>query len=162
MLELYTAASSGPQVGIAENRSPLHFAGDAARVLPELPGNNAAISLEPAASRPLDDEPLFVELLEEKGSGVVTIALPNHGGQCLPVFSTPFRAFDYVQTLLASGPSLRYLSSSPPQLIQMLHDIEAIGIKTLALDRCPRCSVFTNVGTSSLSRSSMRSEKVFC
>jgi hypothetical protein len=27
-LELYTAASSGPQLGIAENRSPLHFAGE--------------------------------------------------------------------------------------------------------------------------------------
>src|SRR5260370_26488190 len=35
----------------------------------------------------------------------------------------------------------------------MFHDIEAMGIKTLALDRCPRCSIFTNVGTSSLKTS---------
>ncbi len=97
--------------------------------------------------RPLDDESLFMELLEANGSGVVTITLPDHGGRCLPVFSTPFRAFDYVQTLLASGPSVRYLSSSPLKLVQMLHDNEAIGIKTLALDRCPRCPVFTTVGT---------------
>ena len=50
--------------------------------------------------RPLEDEPLFMELLEANGSGVVTITLPDHSGRCLPVFSTPFRAFDYVQTLL--------------------------------------------------------------
>jgi len=103
--------------------------------------------------RPLEDEPLFMELLEADGSGVVTIILPDHSGQCLPVFSTPFRAFDYVQTLLASGPSVRYLSSSPLELVQMLHDIEAIGVKTLALDRCPRCSIFTTTGTCSLKTS---------
>ena len=103
--------------------------------------------------RPLDDAPLFTELLDASGKGVVTISLPDNGGRCLPVFSTPFRAFDYMQTLLASGPPVRYLSTSPPQLIQMLRDIEAIGIKTLVLDRCPRCSIFTNCGTSSLKTS---------
>jgi hypothetical protein len=91
-----------------------------------------------------------MELLEANGSGVVTIILPDHSGQCLPVFSTPFRAFDYVQTLLTSGPAVRYLSSSPLEPVQILHDIEAIGIKTLALDRCPRCSIFTTTGTCSL------------
>lgn len=91
-----------------------------------------------------------MELLEAQGSGIVTINLPDHSGQCLPVFSTPFRAFDYVQTRLASGPAVRYLSSSPLQLVQMLRDIEASGIEALALDRCPRCSIFTTVGTCSL------------
>lgn len=100
--------------------------------------------------RPLEDEPLFTELLEAQGSGVVTINLPDHSGQCLPVFSTPFRAADYVHTLLASGPSVRYVSSSPLQLVQMLRDIEASGIEALALDRCPRCAIFTTVGTCSL------------
>jgi hypothetical protein len=103
--------------------------------------------------RPPEDDPLFMELLEANGSGVVTITLPDRSDQCLPVFSTPFRAFDYVQTLLASGPLVRYLSSSPVQLLHMLHDIESVGIKTLALDRCPRCSIFTTVGTSSLKTS---------
>ncbi len=98
--------------------------------------------------RPLDDEPLFMELLEAKGSGVVYITLPpEDGGRCVPVFSTPFRAFDYVQTLLPTGPAVRYLRSSPLELARMLHDIEAIGIKTLALDRCPRCSIFATVGS---------------
>jgi hypothetical protein len=103
--------------------------------------------------RPLGDEPLFIELLEARGSGVVTINLPDRSGQCLPVFSTPFRASDYVQTLLPSGPSVRYLSSSPLQLVQMLPRIEASGIEALALDRCPRCSIFTTVGTCSLKTS---------
>jgi len=58
-----------------------------------------------------------------------------------------------VQTLLPSGPAVRYLSSSPLQLVQMLRDIEASGIKALALDRCPRCSIFTTVGTCSLKTS---------
>jgi hypothetical protein len=100
--------------------------------------------------RPLEDDPLFTELLEANGSGVVTVTLPDHKGQCLPVFSTPFRAADYVQTLLASGPQVRYLNSSPLQLVHVLRDIEAAGIETLALDRCPRCSIFTTVRTSSL------------
>ena len=103
--------------------------------------------------RPPEDEPLFMELLEAQGSGVVTINLPDHSGQCLPVFSTPFRAFDYVQTLLPSGPSVRYVSSSPLQLVKMLRDMEASGIEALALDRCPRCSIFTTVGTCSLKTS---------
>jgi hypothetical protein len=100
--------------------------------------------------RPVANEPLFMELLEANGSGVVTIILPDQSGQCLPVFSTALRAFDYVQMLLASGPAVRYLSSTPLELVQMLHDIEAIGIKTLALDRCPRCSIFTTTGTRAL------------
>lgn len=103
--------------------------------------------------RPLEDEPLFTELLEAQGSGVVTINLPDHSGQCLPVFSTPFRAFDYVQTLLLSGPVVRYLSSSPLQLVRILRDTEASGIQTLDLDRCPRRSIFTTVGTCSLKTS---------
>ena len=108
--------------------------------------------LRELSGRPLEDDPLFTELLETNGSGVVTITLPNHKGQCLPVFSTPFRAADYVQTLLASGPQVRYLNSSPLQLVHMLRN-EAAGIETLALDRCPRCSIFTTVGTSALKAS---------
>lgn len=106
--------------------------------------------LRKSPQRPLEDNPLFTELLGTNDTGVVTITLPDHQGQCLPVFSTPFRAADYVQTLLASGPPVQYLTSSPLQLVRMLGDLRAAGIATLALDRCPRCSIFTIVGTSSL------------
>lgn len=114
---------------------------------------NLRCELRKPPFRPLDDQPLFMEFLEANGTGVVYITLPDDGGRCLPVFSTPLRAFDYVRTLLSTGPAVRYLHSSPLQLATMLHDIEAIGIKTLALDRCPRCSIFTHVGTSSLKTS---------
>jgi hypothetical protein len=114
---------------------------------------NLEREIDNPARRPPDNEPLFTELLEAKGRGLVTITLPDHGGQCLPVFSRPFRAGDYVQTLLASGPSVHYLSSSPLELVHMLRDIEAAGITGLALDRCPRCSIFTVLGTASLKTS---------
>ncbi len=101
--------------------------------------------LEPPR-RPPDDKPLFTELLAVKENGLVTITLPDSGAKCLPVFSTPFRAADYVRTLLPSGPSVQYLSSSPAQLFGMLRDLARAGIETFALDRCPRCSIFAATG----------------
>jgi hypothetical protein len=103
--------------------------------------------LEPAR-RPSDDKPLFTELLVAE-QGVVTIPLPESDGQCLPVFTTPFRAADYVRTLLASGPRVQYLASSPLRFIRMIHDLESAGITHVAIDRCPRCSTFSTVGLSS-------------
>jgi hypothetical protein len=96
--------------------------------------------LQQPPRRPSCDEPLFTELLEAKGRGVVTMTLDDM--QCLPVFSSPFRAADYVQTLLPSGPSVHYLSSTPVQLVQMLRDVEGARVDHFALDRCPRCSIF--------------------
>ena len=95
-------------------------------------------------------EPLFIELLGSKPNGLVTITLPDDGGPCLPLFSTPLRAADYVRTLLHSGPSVRYLSSSPLELVRMLRDVETAGIEALVLDRCPRCPSFTAISTASL------------
>src|SRR2546423_2122178 len=60
--------------------------------------------LEPAR-RPPDDQALFTGLLAANGGGFVVVSLPD-GDQCLPVFSTPVRAGDYVQTVLADGPSV--------------------------------------------------------
>jgi hypothetical protein len=88
-------------------------------------------------------------LAPDKG-GIVTITLPDNGGHCVPVFSTPVRAADYVQTLLATGPQVQYLCSSPLQILCMVRDVERAGIKSLALDRCPRCSVFCAVDCKSI------------
>ena len=101
--------------------------------------------------RPPEDEPLFTELLEANGSGVVTFTVPDHGGQCLLVFSTPLRARDYAQSLLTSGLSVRYVSSSPLQLVHLLRGVEVgtAGIKKIALDRCPRCSILSFIGVTS-------------
>jgi hypothetical protein len=58
------------------------------------------------------------------------------------VFSTPFRAADYVRTLLEPSGSVDYLSSSPRELVTLLRDLRELGIEKFALDRCPRCNFF--------------------
>jgi hypothetical protein len=68
----------------------------------------------------------------------------------MPVFSSPFRAADYVRTLLASGPSVVYLSSSPLELVAMFRDLREVGIDEFTLDRCPRCESFCAVSTASM------------
>jgi hypothetical protein len=93
--------------------------------------------------RPADDAPLFTELKAE--SGLVTFVLPSGNQQCLLVFSTPFRAADYMRVQLASGPRAQYLVSSPLQLAKLLADLREVGVESLALDRCPRCPVFSVV-----------------
>jgi hypothetical protein len=76
--------------------------------------------------------------------------MPDDESRCLPIFTTPFRAADYVRTLLARGASVKYLSSSPLELVTMLRDLKQIGIERFALDRCPRCNIFTTIGCASI------------
>jgi hypothetical protein len=99
--------------------------------------------------RPLNESPLFIELLS-KDEGVLTISLPDNRGQCLPIFSTPGRAADYVRTLLTAGPPVQYLSTSPQQAVGMLSDLERMGICCFVLDRCPRCSLMTAIQSASV------------
>lgn len=98
--------------------------------------------------RPQVESPLFVELLTDNARSVVTIERTKDS-RCMPVFSSPFRAADYVRTLLASGPPVAYLSSSPLELLAMLRDLREVGIDAFALDRCPRCEVFCAVSAPS-------------
>lgn len=107
-------------------------------------------SLSDPPQRPPADSPLFVELLNIDQGGVLTITPPGSEDRCLPVFSTPYRAADYIRTLLASGPALQYLSSSPLELVSMLSDLRRIGIDQFALDRCPRCDIFTTTSSESV------------
>ena len=95
------------------------------------------------------DQPILSELLSAEG-GVVTIPLPEKGVHCLPVFSSPYRAADYVQTLMAAGPRIQYPASSAAQFLRMLRDLERAGINSVAVDRCPRCEVFVSVRTNSI------------
>jgi hypothetical protein len=99
--------------------------------------------------RPPIEAPLFTELMA-KERGVVTLTLPNDGAQCVPVFSTSFRAADYIRTLLNQGPRAHYLSSSALQFVHMLHDLEEIGIERLTLDRCPCCPTLTIIDSRSI------------
>lgn len=106
-------------------------------------------SLLGAGQRPPLDVPLFTALVDADGS-FLTLSLPDNGGRCVPVFSTPFRAADYIRTLFNRGPRLQYLCSSSLQFVPMLRDLEEAGVGWVALDRCPRCSVFTTIGSSSI------------
>lgn len=106
-------------------------------------------SLREPPHRPHEQSPLFVELLAANQKGVVTMTLSDRT-QCLPVFSTPFRAADYIRTFLARGPAVKYLSSSPLELVGMLQDVRGMGIEHFALDRCPRCNIFTTIGCASI------------
>ena len=107
-------------------------------------------SLREPPRRPPAESPLFVELLTNNETGLLTITCPGDGARCLPIFSSPVRAADYVRTLLVSGPSVTYLSSSPLQLVGMLRDARKLNIETFTLDCCPRCDVFTMLGSASV------------
>ncbi len=100
--------------------------------------------------RPREDTPLFTELMTADGRGVISVPLPDDHGQCLPVFSSSFRAADYRQVLLAAGSAVRYVYSTATQLLGMLRDVEGVGIQTFTLDRCPRCSIMSTTRSNSL------------
>jgi len=74
--------------------------------------------------------------------GVLTITLPDNGGPCVPIFTTPVRAADYARTQLRRGPVVEFLTASAAELAEFLRDLKRAGIDRIALDRCPRCPVF--------------------
>lgn len=99
--------------------------------------------------RPQVESPLFVEIVTGNSQSVLTIERTKDS-HCMPVFSSPFRAADYVRTLLASGPPIAYLSSSPLELLAMCRDLRQVGIDAFTLDRCPRCEAFCTISTASM------------
>ena len=99
--------------------------------------------------RPRVESPLFVEILTDNAQSVLTIERTN-GSHCMPVFSSPFRAANYVRTLVASGPPVAYLSSTPLELLAMFRDLRQVGVDEFTLDRCPRCETFCTITTSSM------------
>jgi len=95
------------------------------------------------------DEPLFTILVAAGQQGMLTMALPD-GSQCLPIFTSAFRSFDYKHVLLANGPPAAYMASTPLQLVSMLGKLREMGIGQCALDRCPRCTVVTLIDSASI------------
>ena len=99
--------------------------------------------------RPHVESPLFTEIVTSDSQSVVTIERTKDS-HCMPVFTSAYRAADYVRTLLASGPPIAYLSSSPLELLAMCRDLRQVGIDEFTLDRCPRCEVFCAISTASM------------
>lgn len=107
-----------------------------------------ADSLLNSPRRPAADSSLFVEIVGSDRQGLVTLTLEDDS-LCLPIFTTPFRAADYVRTFFASD-SKNYLASSPSELVKLLADVREVGINKFLLDRCPRCNIFCAIHSESV------------
>ena len=102
------------------------------------------------SARTTQDSPLFVEIVAGNEQSLLAITLPETTSHCLLIFSTPFRAADYVRTVTDSGSSHQYLSSNPLELVTLLRDAREVGIEQFTLDRCPRCNVYCAVYSSAM------------
>ena len=90
---------------------------------------------------PAEDKPLFITLFI-RPSGVFTLTHPDSKRPCLLTFSSPVRASEYARVHAGSLP-LRYLSSSPRDLVKIMSDLMRSGtLESFALDVCPHCMVF--------------------
>jgi hypothetical protein len=94
-----------------------------------------------------EDEPNFVTFLKS-GDGLLQLRVPQLEGGCLLAFSTPLRAADYA-SVSAPEQTFEYFCSSAKQVVYVVKEFrEHGGISHVALDRCPRCNVFTTTKAS--------------
>jgi hypothetical protein len=100
--------------------------------------------------RPKDDEPLLTALGNAEGTGFLTMTLPEGNQRCVPVFSAPWRAADYCRVLLSHSPSVSHCLLTPAGFVRLLQDLRGIGIEMFAIDRCPRCTIFTGFGSTEM------------
>jgi hypothetical protein len=100
-----------------------------------------------------EDEPSFLTFLKS-GNGLLQMSLPQQKGGCLLAFSSPLRAADYA-SVAAPKQAFEYFCSSPKQVVFVVNEFrERAGVRHIALDRCPRCEVFTTFGTSAFDSAS--------
>jgi hypothetical protein len=96
-----------------------------------------------------EDEPKFFTFLKSD-NGLLQMLLPELDGGCLLAFSTPFRAVDYA-SVAAPGKIFACFCSSPKQVVFMRKDLrEYADVRHIALDRCPRCDIFTVISASAV------------
>jgi len=90
---------------------------------------------------------VFIALRPPTGDGIVTVQAPDGRGRCFPVFTTLARADDYARTAFGQGARPCYAGSDPLQIVAVLHAVrELASAEWFAVDRCPRCSVFSVTG----------------
>lgn len=91
-----------------------------------------------------EDKPSFLTFLKS-GNGLLQMFLPQQEGGCLLAFSSPLRAADYA-SVAAPEKTFEYFCSSPKQAVLVINEFrEHAGVRHIALDRCPRCEVFTTL-----------------
>src|SRR5215467_15446088 len=93
-----------------------------------------------------ENTPRFFHFLKEKGQQLQVLT-PEFNGGCLLAFSSALRAADYARVQVPKK-KFEYFCSSPAQAAFGITEMrEKAGVSHIALDRCPRCNVFTAVGT---------------
>jgi len=93
--------------------------------------------------------PAFATFLKA-GPGLLQINLPDSGEKCLLIFSTPVRAADYASVAMPDQ-RFEYFCSSAEQTVSVIKEFhDHAGIKHIALDRCPRCDIFTALGAANM------------
>ena len=96
-----------------------------------------------------ENEPGFATFLKS-GNGLLQILVPESEKGCLLVFSSASRAADYAGTQSPER-NFQFFCSSAEQVVSVVAEFrEHAGVGHVALDRCPRCSTFMMVGSSSL------------
>lgn len=102
------------------------------------------------AAQPVDDDaPSFLTFLKA-GNGLLQLRLDDQKGGCLLAFSSPLRASDYASEA-AREQSFEYFCSSAKEVVLVIqHLVEYAGVTHVALDRCPRCNVFSTIHAASL------------
>jgi hypothetical protein len=101
-------------------------------------------------TQPIDeDAPSFLTFLKA-GNALLQLRLEDQEGGCLLAFSNPLRAGDYASEA-APEQSFEYFCSSPKEVVLVVqHFVEYAGVTHVALDRCPRCNVFSTIRAASL------------
>jgi hypothetical protein len=96
-----------------------------------------------------ESAPGFATFLKA-GDGLLQLRLPELDAGCLLVFSHALRAADYAK-VEAPESKFHYFCSSAEQVVSVVAEFrECARIGHVALDRCPRCNVFTALGAASL------------
>jgi hypothetical protein len=94
-----------------------------------------------------ESTPGFVTFLKE-GQGLLQILAPDFKGGCLLAFSSPLRAADYARVQVPMK-KFEYFCSSSAQAVFVIAELrQKAGISYIALDRCPRCEIFTAMDVS--------------
>ena len=106
--------------------------------------------LDAAESGRSSERQFFVP--DDGAGGKATLILQD--GQCLLVFSTAFKAADHCRGALSRRRG-GVLVMPVTGFCDLLRNCESAGISLWTLDRCPRCSTFTCMGTGQFTTAAM-------
>jgi hypothetical protein len=101
-------------------------------------------------NRPSDDKPIFVSVGTASRSWHLTLELQDAKRRCLLLFTSQFRALDYIRVALGNDVDARFYLLSARECVSSVSSWLSVGVTDLVLNRCPRCDVMTVVPLDSL------------